>query len=41
MFGVGLNAAFTPRFGGYLGYDTTTADRSVSHGGSGGLQMTW
>lgn len=41
LFGIGLNAAFTPTFGGYLGYDAITADRSVSHAGSGGLQFAW
>ncbi|AMV19101.1 autotransporter outer membrane beta-barrel domain-containing protein [Planctomyces sp. SH-PL14] len=41
LFGLGLNAAFTPRVGGYLGYDATTADRTVSHAGTGGLQITW
>lgn len=41
LFGIGLNAAFTPSVGGYLGYDATTADRSVSHAGSGGLQIAW
>lgn len=41
LLGLGLNAAFTPNFGGYLGYDATTADRSVSHAGSGGLQFAW
>ena len=37
----GLSAAFTPSVGGCLGYDATTADRSVSHAGSGGLQIAW
>jgi len=41
LFGLGLSAAFTPRVGGYLGYDATTADRSISHAGSGGLQIAW
>ncbi|MGC3966137.1 MAG: autotransporter outer membrane beta-barrel domain-containing protein [Pirellulales bacterium] len=41
QYGVGLNAAFTRRFGGYLGYDAVTADRTVSHTGSGGLQLAW
>lgn len=41
LFGIGLNAAFTRNVGGYLGYDATTSDRSVSHAGSGGLQIGW
>lgn len=41
LFGIGLNAAFTPRVGGYLGYDATTSDRSISHAGNGGLQIAW
>jgi len=41
QYGFGVNAALTRRFGCYGGYDLMTADRSVSHTGSGGLQFMW
>jgi len=41
LYGLGLNTAFTSSVGGYLGYDAITSDRSISHAGSGGLQVAW
>lgn len=41
QYGLGVNAALTRRFGCYGGYDLMTADRAVSHTGSGGLQLVW
>jgi len=41
QYGFGLNASLTRRFGCYAGYDLMTADRSIAHTGSGGLQFMW
>ncbi len=41
QYGIGLNALITRRFGTYLGYDVLATNRSVSHMGSGGLQLSW
>ena len=41
LFGIGLNTAFTDSVGCYLGYDAITAERSISHAGTGGLQIAW
>ncbi|MBA4018530.1 MAG: hypothetical protein C0483_15295 [Pirellula sp.] len=41
QYGVGVNTVFTRHLGAYAGYDLLTAERAVSHTGSGGLQLAW
>ncbi len=41
QYGVGVNTVFTRNIGAYASYDLLTAERAVSHTGSGGLQLAW